>query len=87
MFMHHDHFPLIVYLDGSDYDGTLQKVTFTPSDIFPIVSVPILNDGEEEGDENFRFFSEVDSSVRLNVNTIQAMGVVIISDNEGDCTN
>jgi hypothetical protein len=68
--------------DGSDYDGTLQKVTFTPSDIFPIVSVPILNDGEEEGDENFRFFSEVDSSVRLNVNTIQAMGVVIISDNE-----
>ena len=70
--------------DGSDYDGTLQKVTFTPSDTVQIVSVPILNDDEREGDENFRFLSKVASSVGLSVNTIQAMGVVIISDNEGN---
>ena len=58
-------------------------LSFTANETFVVANIPIINDATVEDSETFQFFAEAGSS-ELTINVSQAMGSLMILDNEGE---
>ena len=69
-------------VDGTDYDGASQQITFTGVSKVHTVFVPILNDDIQEETEFFQFVAERDTSTKLDISISDAQGLLMIKDDE-----
>ena len=76
------HITVSAPVDGTDYDGVSQQITFTGVSKVHTVFVPILNDNIKEETEFFQFVAEKDPSTKLDIRISDVQGLLMIKDDE-----
>ena len=68
---------------GEDFGADPITLSFTANVTSVVANIPIINDAIVEDSETFQFFTEAGSS-ELTIDVSQAMGSLMILDNEGE---